>query len=223
MQPSQCTVLGHDDALRVELAEIDENFIRNDPSPAEHALLTGRRAEIIKELAAQDGTLSQTETPSKQAQRGAGQKSGPDVASVRDQANKTGETKDAVQRSKKRFEGIGGAILKKIVGTNLDKGVQLDALAKLSKEKQHDLAERAAAGETVSARTTDRKPKLKRHQKFRGTRRQQASGQFAIWADTYRDLEQFPAVGQQIEDIRQALMKDVDPASGGKKKEQGGV
>ena len=90
----QCTVLDYVEALRVELAEIDENFIRNDPSAAEHALLTGRRAEIIKELDAQDGTLSQNATASKQAQRRAGKKSGPDIASVRDQANKTGETKD---------------------------------------------------------------------------------------------------------------------------------
>src|SRR6478672_1374932 len=74
----QCTVLECDDALRVELAEIDENFIRSDPSPAEHALLTGRRREIIRALADQQGTLSQDETASRQAKRRAGQKTGPD-------------------------------------------------------------------------------------------------------------------------------------------------
>ena len=51
----QCTVLARDEALRVELAEIDENIIRHNPSPAEHAILTRRRSEIIKELAAQKG------------------------------------------------------------------------------------------------------------------------------------------------------------------------
>jgi hypothetical protein len=39
----------------------------------------------------------------------------------------------------------------KVVGTSLDKGTELDALAKLPKEVQAPLIERAAAGETVSA------------------------------------------------------------------------
>jgi hypothetical protein len=39
------------------LAEIDENIVRNNPSPADHALLTARRFEIIKQLAEREGTL----------------------------------------------------------------------------------------------------------------------------------------------------------------------
>ena len=46
----RCTFLDWDDALAVELAEIDENFIRHDLSPARHALMTERRSEIIEEL-----------------------------------------------------------------------------------------------------------------------------------------------------------------------------
>jgi ParB/RepB/Spo0J family partition protein len=84
----QCTVLEFDEALRIELAEIDENIIRNNPSAAEHALLTVRRGEIIQELAKQSGTLSQAATSSNQALRRAGQRTGPDIASVRDQASK---------------------------------------------------------------------------------------------------------------------------------------
>jgi ParB-like chromosome segregation protein Spo0J len=147
----QCIVLDCDDDLHVELAEIDENLIRKDPSAAEHALLTGRRAEIIRDLAVQDGTLSQNATASRQAQRRAGDKSGHDPASVRDQANRTGETKDTVHRSRARFETLGSDILKRTLGTSLDKGVQLDALAKLPEAERENLVKRAAGGAAVSA------------------------------------------------------------------------
>ena len=60
--------------------------------------------------------------------------------------SKTGETKDKIQRSKKRVEILGG-ILKKVVGTSLDKGSELDALAKLPEAEREDLADRAASGE----------------------------------------------------------------------------
>ena len=57
-----CTILGRDDDLPVELVEIEENISRNDPTPAEDALLTGRRRKIFRILAAQGATLSQDET-----------------------------------------------------------------------------------------------------------------------------------------------------------------
>src|SRR5262249_38074445 len=40
-----------------------------------------------------------------------------------------------------------------VVGTSLDKGVELDALAKMPEPEQHQLIERAKAGEQVSARS----------------------------------------------------------------------
>jgi ParB family chromosome partitioning protein len=158
LETIRCTVLEADD-LRVELAEIDENLQRNDPGPAEHALLTGRRTEIIRQLALQNGTLSQTATASRQSQRRAGEETGSDPGSVRDHAIKTGETKDTVQRSKKRFETLGSAVLKKVVGTSLDKGAQLDALAQLPEAEREDLVNRASGGETVSARQVLRESK----------------------------------------------------------------
>ena len=148
---AQCTVLPHDDVLRVELAGIDENLMRNDPSPAEHALLTGRRREILGWLALQDGTLSQDETASRQAKRRAGQKTGPDVASVRDLASKTGVSKDKIHRSTKLFDTLGPDILKSVARTSLDSGAQLNALTKLADEVRHELANSAAAGADVSA------------------------------------------------------------------------
>jgi ParB/RepB/Spo0J family partition protein len=206
----RCTVLECDETLRVELAEIDENLIRNDPSPAEHAKLTRRRAEIIKELV-DEGKLSQSATASKQAQRRAGQKSGPDVASIRDQAKWTGESKDKIHRSTKR--GKIGRILDMVRGTSLDKGVELDALAKLPEAEREDLAKRAARGEAVSARTADRKPKPKRQSKF-PTRRQKAFMEFSSWAERYEDLEHLADVRQQITEITAALRRDPPDRTG---------
>jgi len=51
--------------LIVELVDIDEKFIRGDLSAAERAILTGQRTEIMQELTAQNGTLSQFATASK--------------------------------------------------------------------------------------------------------------------------------------------------------------
>jgi ParB family chromosome partitioning protein len=205
----QCTVLEHNDVLRLELAEIDENIIRNNPSAAEHALLTVRRGEIIEELAKQTGTLSQAATSSNQALRRAGVRTGPDIASVRDQASKTGETKDKIQRSKKRG-GILRGVLCRVRGTALDKGVELDALAKLPEAEREDLADRAASGEAVSARTTDRKPKPKPDRKVELTRREKAYAEFVAWEEKYVGLEEFAVVGQQLLDIHEALMNPDD-------------
>jgi hypothetical protein len=149
---ARCTVLDRGDALRLELAEIDENLVRNELTPAQHALQTGRRRQIILELAAQDGTLSQNATASNQGKRRAGEETGPDPASVRDQANKTGESKDKIHRSRMCFESLGPNVLESIVGTSLDKRSQLDALMRLSEVERDDLVKRAAEGEKVSAR-----------------------------------------------------------------------
>ena len=50
-----------------------------------------------------------------------------------------------------RAEAIGDD-LERVTGTSLDKGVELDALAKLPEPERKDLIDRAEAGEQVSAR-----------------------------------------------------------------------
>ena len=197
----QCTILARDEALRVELAQIDENIIRHNPSPAEHAILTRRRSEIIKELTAQKGTLTHGETPSKkQALRRSGQKTGHDVASIRDQAKRTGESAGKIQRAKKR-SGILGSLLSKVVGTSLDKGPELDALAKLPKEEREDLVNRATAGEAVSARTPDFRPKPTPERKPKLTRLQKANAELDAWSGKYRDLKVMEVIGPHLMDI----------------------
>jgi hypothetical protein len=209
----RCTVLGRSDALRVELAEIDKNLIRNDLTPAQHAILTGHRAEVLRELAERDGTVSQDETASRQARRRAGERTGPEPASLRDQANKTCETKDSIYRSKKRFENIGGDILKRISGTCLDKGVQLDALTKLSKEERHDLADRAATGEKVSATTLLRKTKpVPLHRQSHGPEERRrtinvgnAFAAFRHWQIEFSSLEVIKSLKHQILELDHPL------------------
>jgi hypothetical protein len=87
-----------------------------------------------------------------QRNRRAGLTTGPNVGSLQDQANHTGEGKDKLYRSMKRFEALGRATLASIVGTSLDTGVELDALVKQPKEIQRQLVNRTAAGELVSAK-----------------------------------------------------------------------
>jgi ParB/RepB/Spo0J family partition protein len=134
-----CTVIESQNPLYWELAEIDENLIRNNPSPAQEAILTGRRAEIIEQLGVSTQVVSK---PAKGRPK--------EVASVRDQAQKTGKSREHVRRAKKRAKTLGKKTLDKISGTSLDKGVQLDRLAKLPEPERDALIACATAGEVVS-------------------------------------------------------------------------
>ena len=63
----------------------------------------------------------------------------------------TGMTKQAINRHIARADALGDDI-DRLVGTSLDKGVELDALMKLPEPERKELIERAAAGEVVTAR-----------------------------------------------------------------------
>lgn len=70
-------------------------------------------------------------------------------------AKASGQSETKVKRDATRAKKLGEDILAKIGGTSLDKGDELDeldALAKLPKDQQHKLADRAKAGEQVSAK-----------------------------------------------------------------------
>jgi hypothetical protein len=114
----------------------------------------------MQELAAQTGTLSQFATASNQASRRGGEKTCHHVASVRDQAKRTGESEDKVRCSKRRCKILGSRLLYKVVGTTLDSVRELDALTQLLEVEREELACRAAAGESVSARTSGRKRRV---------------------------------------------------------------
>jgi hypothetical protein len=68
-------------------------------------------------------------------------------------AKATGMGERTIQRDAARGEKLGEDVLKKVIGTVLDKGEEIDALAKLSEPKRDELIARAVAGEAVTAKT----------------------------------------------------------------------
>ena len=68
-----------------------------------------------------------------------------------DTQDKTGENERDTRRHLSRAEALGPDI-HAVVGTSLDKGVELDALVKMKPEERRDLVRRAQAGEQVSAK-----------------------------------------------------------------------
>lgn len=70
----------------------------------------------------------------------------------------SGESKRSINQHLARANALGDD-LERVTGTSLDKGVEMDALAKLPEPERKDLIARAEAGEEVSARKT---PAVKR-------------------------------------------------------------
>ena len=73
-----------------------------------------------------------------------------DFRFTRDTAKKIGKSERSVQRDATRGERV--KVLPQIVGTKLDKGDEIDALAKLPTDEQRKLAERASLGVDGAAR-----------------------------------------------------------------------
>ena len=67
---------------------------------------------------------------------------------IDDTAKKTGKGRSTIARKAARAKVV---VLLEIIGTSLDKGAEIDALAKLPVAKQRSLAEAAKRGEQVSA------------------------------------------------------------------------
>jgi hypothetical protein len=194
--------------------EIDENLIRNNPGPAEHADLTVRRAKVLQALEAQEAdeeALAQIATVSTQPRRSAKAMKGRKTGSIRDQAEKTGEDKDKILRSQKR--GALGKLIDKIKGTSLDKGVELDALVKLPEAERIELVERAASGEEVSARTEDRKPAHRGKSTAGATKREKALALLKRLRDCCSDLDEAGLLKQLFTEIEAMLSEGGDPAT----------
>lgn len=138
-------IVTDDDDLRAELAEIDENLIRNEYSAAERAIAIDRRKAIYLTL--------HPETAQGVAGGKARQGSASDNLSFAESTAKaSGKSKRTIERDAQRGEVVGAGTLQRVVGTTLDKGEELDALAKLSPEKREEVIAKAEAGERVSAK-----------------------------------------------------------------------
>lgn len=147
-------------ASAAELAEIDENLIHFDLSPAERAMHVARRKVLYEELYPE---TKRGAAPAKREGKGGKLKSQNETLTfVDDAAKKTGKSRATVARDAKRGKDIAPDVLSDTIGTSLDKGEELDALAELgerSKAKQRELVDKAKSGEKVSARTELKKDK----------------------------------------------------------------
>lgn len=137
-----------DDDLHAELAEIDENLIRNELGPAERASAVARRKAIYEELHPE----TQHGSPGVSRQVGDTRERAGKERFTKQTADATGSSERTVQREAERGEKIGQEALGRVAGTSLDKGEELDALAKLSQDKRETLIDRAAKGDKVSAK-----------------------------------------------------------------------
>ncbi len=125
------------DGLKAELVEIDENLMRAELTASQEAEHLSRRKRIWKAI--NKGGLIQPTS-----------RTGQKVGFAADTAGITGQPKRTINAKISRADKIGPDI-KLIAGTSLDKGIEMDALAKMDADERHALAARAAAGENVSA------------------------------------------------------------------------
>ena len=104
---------------RALLVEIDENLIRADLTPAERALHIGKRKELYEQLHPRPNTAPSAE----------GKESSGWELFRRPDLDTSGKARATVARDATRAKAI--AVLADIVGTSLDQGNEIDALAKL--------------------------------------------------------------------------------------------
>lgn len=141
-----CVVREEDD-LRAELIMIDENLCRAELSPAQCAYQTSRRKEIYEALHPETVPVTERGGPG----RGKTADNLSVVSFATDAASKTGRDERTVRRDAARGEAL-GETLKDIAGTSLDKGVELDALAKLDPDQRAEVIDKVKRGEIKSAR-----------------------------------------------------------------------
>jgi len=142
------------DVDAVLLAELDENLIRADLSPAERALHLAERKRLYEKLHPET-KKGATGKYRQKSQIATSEKLAP--AFIDDAAKKTGKHRATIAREVARAEKIVG--LADVVGTALDKGEELERLSKLPEAVQRDLIERVKAGEKVTAKHVAKKLK----------------------------------------------------------------
>jgi hypothetical protein len=135
----------------VQLIEIDENLNRRKLSPALRRSLTKQRKALYEEAhpetkrgsaggRAKAGNGAQSQNATKQT-----------PAFIDAHAKQTGRHRATIAREIGEAKKIGDDVLKKIVGTSLDKQSEITALAAMDEHERQDIIDRAVAGEKVSA------------------------------------------------------------------------
>jgi ParB/RepB/Spo0J family partition protein len=161
----ECRVVSDDD-LQVELMEIDENLCRSELTPAQEAACIARRKEIYLALHPETG-IGKSQAAGMNAKLGRGDVSD-NLSSTFTEVTAAVSRKHrrTIERAAARGRAIKLENIDKIVGTSLDKGAELDALAELPEKARNELIGRAAKGEGVSARAALQAAKATTAQKF---------------------------------------------------------
>jgi ParB-like chromosome segregation protein Spo0J/N6-adenosine-specific RNA methylase IME4 len=138
------------DAIDAELCEIDENLIRADLSPAEQAAHHARRKELYENRYPETKRGSAGGRAKNAKAESAKRQNVATHSYTKDAASKTGVAPKTVERAVSRGNEIPDVA--SLAGTSLDKGAELDALAKLTPERQAEVMEKAKNGEKISAK-----------------------------------------------------------------------
>jgi ParB-like chromosome segregation protein Spo0J len=139
------------DDLHAELIEIDENLCRENLTPAQMTAAVARRKQIYEALhpeTAHGGDRRSSRRTGNLKQNGTAKRF------TKATAEATGRSERNIQRAARQGEKIGSRDLERLAGTSLDKVSELEALANLTPDERKILIDKAASGETVSARIT---------------------------------------------------------------------
>lgn len=149
--------------LQAELMEIDENLCRAELTASQRAQAIRRRKQIWEALHPEEIQVGKVCPP--ESVTGYKQPPQQEKGFAASTAAVSGESKRSINQHLARAEAIGDD-LERVTGTSLDKGVELDALAKLPEPERKDLIARAEAGENVSARPAQSKPAAPLHERL---------------------------------------------------------
>src|SRR5271166_3026732 len=140
----------------VQLIEIDENLNRRELSPALRRSLTKQRKALYEEAHPETkrGSAGGRAKARNGAQSQNATKQTP--AFIDAHAKQTGRHRATIAREISEAEKIGDDVLKKIVGTSLDKQSEITALAAMDEHERQEIVDRAVAGEKVSAAKAQR-------------------------------------------------------------------
>ena len=138
-----------DDGDAAQLAEIDENLIRADLSPAERTIHLAERKRLYLKQHPETESVRVRGGPGRRKKNESRPATGKAPAFIEDTAKKTGKHRATIAREVARAKISG---ITDVVGTSLDEGEELDMLAKLPEPVQRDLIARAKAGEQVTAK-----------------------------------------------------------------------
>ena len=139
--------------LQAELIEIDENLCRAELTASQRASAIKRRRQIWGALHPEEIQVGKVCPP--ESATGYKQPPPQEKGFAASTAAVSGESKRAINQHLARADALGDD-LERIKGTSLDKGVELDALKDMPEPERKELIDRAAAGEKVSARVSQK-------------------------------------------------------------------